>query len=111
MSSRGARFAVVLLLVVSGAVTVAPSQRASAQNALIVDSLSALGTLVGGSNCAEANAAPEGANAEAPLTYRKCDDGVPDGRTGGANGIPVPAAYHSTDGNDYSGLPAPATAE
>lgn len=45
------------------------------------------------------------------LPYTKCDDGVPDGRTGGARGIPVPAAYHATSGDDHSGLPAPASSD
>jgi X-Pro dipeptidyl-peptidase (S15 family)/X-Pro dipeptidyl-peptidase C-terminal non-catalytic domain len=111
MSKRGSALAIAGLLAVSGLVSVAPPDRASAQNALIVDSLAALGALVGGANCAEANAAPGGSPDATGLPYRKCDDGLPDGRTGGANGIPVPAAYHATDGNDHSGLPAPATAE
>jgi predicted acyl esterase len=92
---------------------------ASAQNALVVDSLSALQDLVDAANCTALNAAPGETPSPSPspgasqsgLPYTKCDDGLPDGRTGGARGIPVPAAYHATNGNDYTGLPAPATAD
>src|SRR5918999_1309600 len=117
MSKRTVSLAIALLLAASGVLTVAPRDPASAQNALIVDSLAALGTLTEGANCADLNAAPGVAPAPSPtagaegLPYRKCDDGVPDGRTGGARGIPVPAAYHASSGNDYSGLPAPASSD
>jgi predicted acyl esterase len=84
----------------------------------VADSLSALHGLVDAANCTELNAAPgvtpepsPSPGTSAGLPYRKCDDGVPDGRSGGARGIPVPAAYHATDGNDHSGLPAPASAD
>jgi predicted acyl esterase len=92
----------------------APGQGASAQSTLVVDSLGALGTLVDAANCGELNAAPEAAEPStdsAGLPFRKCDDGLPSGTDGGAKGIPVPAAYHSTGGNDYTGLPAPASAD
>src|SRR3712207_2418778 len=117
MSRRAAPAVTALLLALSGVLATAPDRQASAQNALIVDSLTALQGLVEGSNCTALNAAPGVTPAPTPssgaegLPYRKCDDGVPDGRTGGARGIPVPAAYHATSGDDHSGLPAPASAD
>ena len=110
MSRRGVSLALTLALTAGGFVAAGPGNQATAQSSLVVDSLGALGTLVDAANCKEMNAAP---GVDAALTtglpYRKCDDGVPSGQDGGAKGIPVPAAYHPTDGDDYSGLPAPAS--
>ena len=116
MSKRGAAI-VSAFLVASGLFVTGSGGGASAQNTLVVDSLSALKGLTDPANCKALDAVPaDSGDGKAEqdggaLPYLKCDDGVPDGRTGGARGIPVPAAYHATDGNDYSGLPAPATAD
>lgn len=77
---------------------------------LVQSSLDALSALVGPENCAKKDAADGNVDNGIELLYLFCDDGVPPSG-GGSKGIPVPAKYAATDGDDWSGLPAPATAE
>ena len=77
---------------------------------LVQSSLEALASLVVPENCAKKDAADGDVENGIELLYLLCDDGVvPSG--GGSNGIPVPAKYAATDGDDWSGLPAPASPE
>jgi predicted acyl esterase len=88
-----------------GAATV----RAAATDPLVTDGLAALNDLVSSTNCSEKDAADDNTDNGVELGFRLCDDGT---STAGSKGIPVPAAYHPTPtGNDYSGLPQPASEE
>ena len=91
-----------------------PGPHASAgqtEDPLIVDSLAALDALVAEENCVTNDAADGETDEDVELPFRLCDDGVPP-QGGGADGIPVPVAYHSRDaGGDYRGLPKPASQE
>ncbi|HEX2240848.1 MAG TPA: CocE/NonD family hydrolase C-terminal non-catalytic domain-containing protein, partial [Actinomycetota bacterium] len=60
--------------------------------------------------CREHDAVDGNTGNGAELPYRFCDDGPADPVSGDA-GIPVPGKYHETDGDDYTGLPAPGTAD
>ncbi|HEX2294843.1 MAG TPA: CocE/NonD family hydrolase C-terminal non-catalytic domain-containing protein [Actinomycetota bacterium] len=61
--------------------------------------------------CRISDAADEDVDNGNELPFLFCDDGVP-GEGGGANGIPVPVAYHPKEnGDDHTGLPRPATEE
>ncbi|HYP23809.1 MAG TPA: CocE/NonD family hydrolase C-terminal non-catalytic domain-containing protein [Actinomycetota bacterium] len=85
------------------------AQEPPERHPVIVASLESLTGLVGA--CEDADAADGDASNGTDLPFRFCDDGAP-GEGGGANGIPVPVAYHPTEsGDDYTGLPAPATEE
>ena len=76
---------------------------------VVAASLESLASVVAA--CADADAADGDVDNGAELPFRFCDDGAPnDG--GGEGGIPVPVAYHPNEkGDDYTGLPAPATEE
>ena len=77
---------------------------------LVQSSLDALGKLVSPENCTKKDAADGNVENGIELLYVFCDDGLPPAG-GGESGIPVPAKYAATEGNDWSGLPAPASAE
>ena len=89
---------------------------ASAQTeppAVLQESLDAMAALVAktGDHCALRDAADDEIVTNNELPYVMCDDGL-GASGGGADGIPVPVAYHSnTAGNDYNGLPRPADEE
>ena len=60
--------------------------------------------------CAEKDAADDDVANGVQLGFRFCDDGAT--TDAGAAGVPVPVAYHPGEGgDDYTGLPAPATEE
>ena len=85
------------------------AQEQPERHPVVTASLEALTALVGA--CEDVDAADGDMTEGANLPFRFCDDGVP-GEGGGANGIPVPVAYHPTEaGDDFTGLPAPASAE
>jgi dienelactone hydrolase len=86
----------------------AAGARQAERHPVIAASLESLAGLV--AECAERDAADGDVDNGITLGFRFCDDGVP-AEGGGADGIPVPVAYHPTDGDDYTGLPAPATEE
>lgn len=74
---------------------------------LVADGLAALDALA--EACVERDALDGDTTDGAALPFRFCDDGP---SRPGAGGIPVPVAYHpDPQGNDYRGLPAPATPE
>jgi predicted acyl esterase len=99
-----------LTAIAVGVMTLMPGAGAQEPPGLIVDSLAALGGLVDADSCAVADAA-DGDAAELALPYVFCDDGLPPAG-GGEGAVPVPAAYHPTaPGQDWKGLPQPATAE
>lgn len=109
MPKRGIAGALAALFLAAASLTIGSGPPATAQGSLTTDSLTALNSLV--ASCKDVDAAPavEGSTT-ARLPFRLCDDGVPDGTKGGDKGIPVPAAYHpGQGGDDYTGLPAPAT--
>lgn len=102
------------LVLAGGALAAAAPTKAQTElDPLITDSLAALDGLVAkaGDHCALRDASDNEIVTDNVLPYVFCNDGlVPSG--GGANGIPVPVAYHpSATGNDWSRLPRPATAE
>jgi len=108
-----------LCLLVALALSVAPlalTPGAGAQAAadpLVADSLTALSGLVSKDTCAlkDASGPVEPAASGPEIPYVFCNDGLPP-RTGGSAGIPVPVKYAAdADGDDYTGLPAPATQE
>lgn len=84
--------------------------RAQEPDPLVRSSLDALAALVGPETCSKRDAADGNVDNGIELLYLVCDDGVPPAG-GGSNGIPVPAKYAATEGDDWSGLPAPASAE
>lgn len=95
----------------AGAVPLTTSVRAADVDPLVTESLAALTTLVSGEVCVGRDAADDEITEDVELPYRFCDDGVvPTG--GGSKGIPVPVKYASNaSGDDFSGLPAPASVE
>ena len=112
MSKRGVSAGIALLMVASAGLAAPSGPPALAQSTLTADGLAALSSLVDAANCKDLDAAPAAEGATEPrLPFRLCDDGFPSGTDGGPKGIPVPAAYHPTNGDDYSGLPAPASAD
>lgn len=108
---------ILAVLLVAG--TTLPGQSAGTPQArplgpprdpLIKDSLDALDSLVARA-CTTRDAADGDTTNGVELPYRFCDDGVPP-QGGGADGIPVPVAYHKRHRNDdYRGLPRPASLE
>ena len=76
---------------------------------LVKSSLDALGKLVTPETCTKKDAADGDTENGIELLYVFCDDGVPPAG-GGEAGIPVPAKYAARDGNDWRGLPPPASA-
>ena len=107
---RAARLALVAGLVAAALPGSGSAARAQDVDPLVQDSLTALAGLVSPDHCAQKDAADDDTTNGIQLLYVLCDDGIPAG-TGGANGIPVPAKYAATDGDDWTGLPAPASAE
>jgi len=89
----------------------APAAKAGEPDPLVAESLTALGGLVSTDNCVLHDAADDDVENGAELPFVECDDGIP-ASGGGASGIPVPAKYAFDDGgNDWNGLPKPASAE
>ncbi|MFN2525121.1 MAG: CocE/NonD family hydrolase, partial [Actinomycetota bacterium] len=95
----------VIALALPGADPEATAQEASA---FVDDSLASLTELL--THCIDGDAADADSANGLELPYRFCDDGAAD-PVGGEAGIPVPAKYHTTDGDDFTGLPAPGTPE
>lgn len=77
---------------------------------LVRSSLDALSKLVSADTCVKKDAADGNVDNGIERLYVMCDDGLPPAG-GGSNGIPVPAKYAATDGDDWTGLPAPAGVE
>lgn len=101
---------VATIALASALASVPVTGHAQEPDPLVQTSLDAMAALVTPENCAKRDAADDDTANGIELLYLLCDDGVvPSG--GGSNGIPVPAKYAATDGDDWSGLPAPASAE
>lgn len=100
----------VLLVAAAGTVSIPAPGAAQGPDPLIQSSLDALGGLVTPETCVKKDAADGDVDNGIELLYVFCDDGIPPSG-GGEAGIPVPAKYAATKGNDWSGLPAPASAE
>ncbi|HWC13910.1 MAG TPA: CocE/NonD family hydrolase C-terminal non-catalytic domain-containing protein [Actinomycetota bacterium] len=103
----------LLLAVAVAATTLVPAAAQAPEPKLVDESLQALEGLVGkaGEHCSLKDAGDDETSTDTKLPYVYCDDGLPP-RGGGANGIPVPVAYHSgKSGDDFSRLPRVATAE
>jgi predicted acyl esterase len=80
---------------------------------LVADGVAAVEALVGkdGGHCSLKDAVDADSENGVELGFVLCDDGLPPSG-GGAQGIPVPAKYAaSASGNDWLGLPAPASEE
>lgn len=113
---RARRVAVSLLLIgavgpLQGAVASGPSAEAQEPDPLVQASVEAMNSLISPDNCTRRDAADGDVENGIELLYVFCDDGVPPSG-GGDKGIPVPAKYAATEsGDDWSGLPAPATVE
>lgn len=108
------RTALLVAISLVGAVpALMPGARAQTADPVVADGVTAVGELVSkaGAHCQLKDAADDETTTDTELPFVLCDDGIaPSG--GGSKGIPVPVAYHSSAaGNDYSGLPRPATAE
>lgn len=102
----------VALALAAAPLTVAPSVGAQAtEDPLVADSLAAVSKLVSKETCTLKDAADADPETGPELPYVFCDDGLPPSG-GGSAGIPVPVKYAAdADGDDYSGLPAPAGQE
>lgn len=108
------RTALLVAISLVGAVpALTPGARAQTANPVVTDGVTAVGELVSkaGDHCALKDATDDETVTDNEAPFVACDDGIsPSG--GGSKGIPTPVAYHSSAaGNDYSGLPRPATAE
>ncbi|MDQ3940000.1 MAG: hypothetical protein M3238_01480 [Actinomycetota bacterium] len=101
---------VVLSAVAVATLPAAPPEAQEPPDSLIADSLTALSGLVSKDTCSVKDAADADTENGVKLPYVFCDDGVTP-RGGGSAGIPVPVKYHATKGNDWTGLPAPASVE
>ncbi|MBW3595025.1 MAG: CocE/NonD family hydrolase, partial [Actinobacteria bacterium] len=101
--------ALLTLALFAGVLSQGPGAHGQESDPLVESSLDALGKLVTPETCTKKDAADGNVENGIELLYVFCDDGVPPSG-GGAAGIPVPAKYAATKGNDWSGLPAPAGA-
>ncbi|MEA2448023.1 MAG: type transport system ATP-binding protein, partial [Actinomycetota bacterium] len=101
---------VVALAVVAAALPFAGGAGAQEVDPLVQDSLTALTGLVEAADCKLKDAADADPANGTELPYVYCDDGLPP-EGGGSLSIPVPAKYAATEGDDWFGLPAPASAE
>jgi len=99
----------VTILVLAGTASTAPEVRGQEADPLVRSSVDALAKLVSPETCTKKDAADGNVENGIELLYVFCDDGVPP-RGGGEAGIPVPAKYAATNGNDWTGLPPPAGA-
>jgi predicted acyl esterase len=107
---RGMRLVVVVCLV-AGVLAAPVSGRGAEPDPLVADSLSALAGLVDKDSCTTKDAADDDAANGLELPYVFCDDGLP-ASGGGAGAIPVPVKYFANaSGDDWTGLPRPATAD
>ena len=89
-------------------VTMPPADAGAPDDPLVRSSLNALTSLAAACSVKDAVDGNVANGVERPFSL--CDDGIPPAG-GGSKGIPVPAAYHQVrSGDDYTGLPAPATA-
>ena len=88
----------------------AGAQPAPGPDPLVADSLTALTGLVDREDCKAKDALDGDAANGLALPFVHCNDGLPPAE-GGEAAIPVPVKYKTTEGDDYSGLPKPASVE
>jgi predicted acyl esterase len=101
----------LVVAVLAGAFSGVPAGAQEGPDPLIADSLAALSQLVSPENCDRRDAADGNVDNGIQMLYVFCDDGLP-ASGGGEGGIPVPVKYHATEsGNDWTGLPLPASVE
>lgn len=94
------------IAILATAVLLASAPPAPGGTSFVRESLAALEALAG--RCVLRDATDGDVSNGVELGYRLCDDG---NSSPGRNGIPVPIAYHpDASGNDWTGLPAPASA-
>ena len=111
--TRTALFSLIALLLSSAFTTGfrSPARPVGETHPLIGESLTALTGLVAKENCVVHDAADDDVENGTELPFVLCDDGLPPSG-GGEAGIPVPAKYaFDANGNDWRGLPEPATDE
>ncbi|HYI44805.1 MAG TPA: CocE/NonD family hydrolase C-terminal non-catalytic domain-containing protein [Actinomycetota bacterium] len=101
---------VVALALVAAALPFAGGAGAQEVDPLVADSLAALTGLVDATDCKLKDAADADPANGTELPYIHCDDGLPP-EGGGSLSIPVPVKYAATGGNDWSGLPSPASVD
>src|SRR5687767_6602414 len=96
------------LLLVSSATAV--GAQTPPTDPLVADSLKAIGELVDNTDCKLRDASDDDPADGVELPYVFCNDGLPP-EGGGSLSIPVPVKYAATEGDDWTGLPAPASVE
>ncbi len=101
----------LVLLLVAPLSVVGVRAQTPAADPLLADSLKALSELVTAQNCGLRDAADGDITDNVELPYVFCDDGVPP-EGGGSKSIPVPVKYAANaSGDDWTGLPGPATVD
>jgi len=110
MSKRSLPLALAPVLIAALAPALPSGSAVAQEPGLVGESVAAIERLVSGEakHCSLRDAADADPGNGVEIPYVFCDDGVPP-RGGGANGVPVPAKYAATDGNDWAGLPPPAS--
>jgi predicted acyl esterase len=103
--------ALLSLVVVAGLVPAMGVADAQTPDPLLADSLKALTSLITAEHCKLQDAADANAADNLQLPYVYCNDGLPP-EGGGSLAIPVPVKYAANQaGDDWSGLPPPASTE
>ena len=101
----------LLALLLVGSLAVGARAQDPPADPLIADGLKALGDLVDATDCKMRDASDNDTADGNELPYVFCDDGLPP-EGGGSLSIPVPAKYAASEaGDDWTGLPAPASVE
>ncbi|MEA2433584.1 MAG: type transport system ATP-binding protein [Actinomycetota bacterium] len=105
---RGVRY-IALVCLLLGVLVPPTASNGAEPDPLVIDSLAALAGLVDKDSCSARDAADDDAGNGLELPYVFCDDGLP-ASGGGAGAIPVPVKYFANEsGDDWTGLPRPAT--
>lgn len=111
LTTRSLSVLAVLALAVAPLTAGPLAEAQEAEDPLVTDSLAALSSLVSAETCTLRDAAGGDPESGPELPYVFCDDGLPPSG-GGANGIPVPVKYAAgPGGDDFTGLPDPASQE
>ncbi len=101
----------IAALLLAAALPLGTGASAQTTDPLVQDSLNALGGLIDAEDCKPGDAADADTANGLELAYVYCNDGLPPSG-GGSLSIPVPVKYHANEtGDDWTGLPAPASVE